>query len=600
MHIFLDPSPDPKATLKERERLFALPRSGWNDYNAKLISKGGGIFPRSQKEIPLSAEVKTMLGLTQASASPAEIIKAMLRAPVDLLFFGGIGTYVKASDESNADAGDRANDALRVNGDEVRAKVTGEGANLGVTQRARIEYALGGGRINQDSIDNSAGVDCSDHEVNIKILLGAVVAGKKLTMRARNGLLARMTDDVAALCLSDNYLQTQAISVSEFLGVRIIDAHQRLIKMLERLGDLDRAVEFLPDDETITGRLQAGRGMTRPEIGVLLSYAKNWLTAELEKSSYPDDLALEGDLLGYFPPLLAKRYVDAINKHRLRREIISTVAANALVNRAGETFVSGLIERTGMAAPMIARAFTIARRVFELDGLWAEIEGLDNKVPAQVQIEMLLAINQLVDWATLWFLRHGGEELDIGSHVERFADGIAALAGKLDEVLPAHYLTDLNERAALLVKRGAPKHLAGRIAGLVNLFSAPDIVALAARRKMAVPAVGKLYFATGSRFRLGRLRAAAEKLESGSHWQKLAVDALIEETYAHQLALAAQVIDAAKKGMSAEKAVEAWVDSRKAMVEQTDRLLADLWSTSISDISMVAVASRQLRALASS
>jgi len=598
MHIFLDPNPDTAAGLKERQRLFSLPRSAWTDYDAKLISKGGGIYPRSAKSIPITPEVKARFGITQQSLSPNELIKILLKAQVDLLWFGGIGTYIKSGIESHGDVGDRANDALRVNGAEVGAKVIGEGANLGVTQRGRIECGLAGIRLNQDSIDNSAGVDCSDHEVNIKILLDTVVAGGDLNFKSRNALLAKMTDEVGGLCLRDNYLQSQAISVSQYQGVAFLDRHVRLIKMLERAGELDRAVEFLPNDEAIVERAQAGKGLTRPEIGVLLSYSKNWLYAELLKSDYPDDAALEDDLVGYFPETLGKKYPDAIQRHRLRREIVATVATNLLVNRVGETFVTGLMERTGMAADQIVRAFTIARRVFALDDLWAAIEALDNKVPAQLQAHMLIEIDVLLDWVTLWFLRNGRAGLDIGSHSARYRAGIASLSEGLTDVLPPHYVEDRKARAQPYIDQGVPEKLAIRVAGLVNMFAGCDIVSLAEKRKVPVATVAKAYYAVGTRFRLGHLRAAAEKLDSRSHWQKLAIAALIEETYGHQLTFTNQVLDASKSGTPAAKAIEAWVEKKKMLVEQTDRLLADLWTTTISDLSMVAVASRQLRALA--
>ena len=597
-HIFLDPDADEAKSFAERRRLFRLAGSGWNDYAEKRISKGGGVFERSAKSIPISAQVRKRFGIAESALTPGELMRVVLAAEVDLLWFGGIGTYVKARDESDAEVGDRANDALRVNGAEVRAQVIGEGANLAVTQRGRIEYALKGGRLNADSIDNSAGVDCSDHEVNIKIALDSVVAKGGLDGARRNALLARMTDEVGALCLADNYQQSQAITLIQERGVAALDDQVRLMRMLERAGLLDRAIEFLPDDETLEERAQAKQGLTRPEIGVLLSYSKNWLFAELLRSDFPDDAHLADDLAGYFPSLIRADHETAIAGHRLRREIIATVTANALVNRAGATFVTQFMEKTGMAAADIARAFNITVQVFALDRLWSAIEALDNRVPAAVQAAMLLDVDHLLDWVTLWFLRKGAAGLDLGAHVARFQGGIQALSRSLDTVLPPHYVDDLGVRGRPYLEQSVPEELALGVGGLVNLFSACDIVDLANRRRLEVPRVAKLYFAVGTRFHLGGLRAAADGLDSETHWQKLAVAALIEEIYGHQLALAGQVLDFAQGKAGPRKAINAWSEANRQAVDQTDQLLAELHAAAVTDISMVAVASRQLRALA--
>lgn len=423
LHIFIDPKPNAAKTFKERQRLFDLPRSGWADYNAKLISRGGGVFERRAKSIPLSKEMKAMFGLSADKVAPNDLIRTILSMEVDLLWFGGIGTYIKASIESHVDAGDRTNDALRVDAREVRAKVLGEGANLGVTQRARVEYALAGGRLNTDSIDNSAGVDCSDHEVNIKILLDALVAQKKLTNRSRNSLLARMTDEVGDLVLWDNYEQTQALSIIQTRGTDLVDHQIRLMRMLEKSNRLNRDVEFLPDDETLNERVISGQGLTRPEISVLVSYSKIWLFDELLASNLPDEPYLKRDLQRYFPTALQKKYEEGIGEHRLRREIIATRVTNSMINRVGGTFVTQLMEKTGMKPHEIARAFTIAREVFSARDMWQPIEALDNKVPALTQIGMLLDVNKLLDRATIWFLRNApvGEALEKQSNVFRVA-----------------------------------------------------------------------------------------------------------------------------------------------------------------------------------
>ena len=599
MHIFVDPNPDPAKTHAERVRLFNLGRSSWSDYDTKKISKGGGIYERSAKTIKLSPEARACFGLTKDTVSPNELIQAMLRAPVDLLWFGGIGTYIKGQAESSTDVGDRANDAIRINGQDIQAKVVGEGANLGATQKGRIEYAMKGGRLNTDSIDNSAGVDCSDHEVNIKVLLGAVVAKGGLTEAQRNKLLARMTDEVGELVLKHNYNQTQAISSIQAKGAHTLDNQIRLMRLLEKRGLLERAVEFLPDDEQLSERAAQHKGLTRPELSVLIAYAKNWLYDELLKSDLPDDPFLLDEIVQYFPSDLRQKYLPEMKTHRLKREIIATRVTNSMVNRVGDTFVTEFMEKTGRQPAEIARAYTIAREVLRTRLIWAEIEALDNKVPTRAQTSMLADLNRLLEWVTLWFLRNGKKGLDIGAHVAEFGAGMAELADHISAVVPKHYIDDMKNRAKPYLDDGVPTGLAHKVAHLVNLYSAPDIVGLANRRKMDVREVAKVYFALGTRFRLGRLRAAASNLESEDHWQQLAVAALVEEVYSHQLALASNALDhLGKAGKDTDKAIAAWVVRNQAAVDQTEVLLNELWTTEVNDLSMVAVASRQLRALA--
>ncbi|MEE9545689.1 MAG: NAD-glutamate dehydrogenase domain-containing protein, partial [Rhodospirillales bacterium] len=597
-HIFVDPSPHPATGIGERKRLFGLPRSSWNDYDGKLISKGGGVFDRRAKSLTLSPQIMKRFNITKNRVTPNELIRALLAAQADLLWFAGIGTYVKSSDESDAEVGDRVNDAVRVDVPALRCRVIGEGANLGVTQRARIEFALGGGRVYADHIDNSAGVDCSDHEVNIKMLLDQLVAGGDMTRKQRNALLARMTGEVAELVLRDNYLQSQAINLVDANRVRIFDNQVRLMRLLEKKGRLNREVEFLPDDETLGERAAAKQGLTAPEISVLMCYSKIWLYDELLQSDLPDDPYLAADLIGYFPVPLRRKYKKAIGRHRLRREIIATRVTNSLINRVGGTFVHHFSERSGFLSSTIARAYIITREVFAIRDLWQAIEDLDNMVPASIQTAMHLDINRLIDWGTLWFLRHGKHPLDIGAYVGEFAKGIEALVAGLDDVLPRQYRDDVGERARLYTKNGVSEDLALRITGLVNLYSACDIVCLAAGRKVAVIAVAQLYFAVGTRFMMGHLRAASERVDSQTHWQILAVAALIEEIYDHQLALTAQILDSAGGAMAVDKAIAIWEDKNRAAVERTDQLLAELGTSEINDLSMIAVASRQLRAMA--
>jgi len=597
LHIFVDPKPNAAKSFKERRRLFDLPRSGWADYNAKLISKGGGVFERRAKWVPMSREMKALFGVNSDKVTPNDLIKMILKLDADLLWFGGIGTYLKASAESHVDAGDRTNDAVRVNACDVRARVIGEGANLGVTQRARVEYALGGGRLNTDAIDNSAGVDCSDHEVNIKILLDALVSQKKMTERSRNALLERMTDEVGDLVLWDNYEQTQALSIIHARSTDLVDHQIRLMRMLEKSGRLNRDVEFLPDDETINERVVTGQGLTRPEISVLMSYSKIWFFDKMLDSDLPDDRYLTRDLQRYFPTAVRKKYQTAIGEHRLRREIVATRVTNSMINRVGGTFVTQLMEKTGMKPEEIARAFIIAREAFSVRDLWGPIEALDNKVPAHTQISMLLDVNKLLDRGTLWFLRNGMMKGSLEDTVKRFQEGITTLAQGLNAVLPGHYLKDLEHRAKSYLDDGVPKNLALSIAGMVNLASGTDIVMLAEQRGLKVCEVAKLYFAIGSRFRLGRLRAACETVEGESHWQKLAIAALIEEVFGHQLHLTAHVLDTSKNVTDPDKAIKAWMDAYQNAIDRTEQLLTELWAGDITDISMIAVASRALKSL---
>ena len=598
MHIFVDPSPDSAKSIVERRRLFILPRSGWSDYNTKLLSKGGAIFERSAKSLTLSAEIRARFGISKNKVTPNELLSHILRAECDLLWFGGIGTYVKASSQSNLDAGDRANDPIRLNGNDLNCKVVGEGANLGMTQLSRIEFAAKGGRLNTDSIDNSAGVDSSDHEVNIKILLNAVMEKGKLKMTQRNKLLASMTDEVGGLVLNHNYDQPLAITMIQSKGVAALDNQKRLMRDFERRGNLNRAVEFLPDEEVLAERALARQGLYRPEIAVLISYSKIWLYDQILASDLPDDPDLTDDLIEYFPTPLRGKYAKEILSHRLRREIIANRVINSLINRVGDTFIHEYMEKTGASPALITRAYMIVRKAFGLREIWGQIVELDNKVSVAVQTEMYQEIHRLIDRATLWFLRNGKEGLAVGAHVDEFVTGITEMVGSLSKQLPAHYARDLIKRSKPYRDAGVPEALAMRIASLVNLYSACDIVRVAGGRKQhSVSEVGGIYFAVGTRFRLGRLRAATERQDSDTYWGQLAIAAQLEEIYSHQLSLANLVIDQVPANLSGAKAVEHWVSKNGALIAPTEQLLNELWAADVNDLSMIAVASRQLRAM---
>ncbi|HJT05547.1 MAG TPA: NAD-glutamate dehydrogenase, partial [Stellaceae bacterium] len=586
-HIFLDPDPDPAKSFAERQRLFALPRSSWADYDTKLISKGGGVYERTRKSITLSPEIRASLGIEAEKATPAELMQAVLKAPVDLLWFGGIGTYVKSSTERHAEVGDRANDALRIDAEDIRAAVVGEGANLAVTQRARIAYALKGGRINSDAIDNSAGVDTSDHEVNIKILLDAVVAARELTGPQRNTLLQEMTDAVASLVLADNYLQTLALSLAEAQGTARLDEQLRAMRALERMGELSRAVEFLPDDDTLVTRASGGRGLTRPELAVLMAYVKNTLVDALSDSDLLDDAQLLPDLHGYFPPLLIARFPRAVTAHRLRREIIATVVANDMVNRGGITFLQEMRERTGRGDADVARAYAIVKAVFGFDPLWATVNALDNQVAAAVQGEMLLTGARLMERATAWFLR--GRALDIKAQVDAFRPKIAELAEHIVETLPDAERNELQRRVDALVAKAVPRETAFAVARLDFLTSSVDVVRLAQGSKLGIVELARRFYAIGHRFRLDTLRLIARNLKSETSWQKLAVNALIEDFYAQQAELTQQSLaDGAE--------IARWLQSRAATLAQIDALLRDIEASPTPDLAMLTVASRALRA----
>ncbi|GIK99609.1 MAG: glutamate dehydrogenase [Alphaproteobacteria bacterium] len=607
LHIFVDPDPDPEKSFAERQRLFALPRSSWIDYDPALISPGGGVFERKAKSIKLTPEIKARFGIAADSLTPAELIRVLLQAETDLLWFGGIGTFVKASDETHAEVGDRNNDALRVDGRDIRAKVVGEGANLGVTQRGRIEYALRGGRINTDALDNSAGVDTSDHEVNIKILLNGIVANGDMTRKQRDKLLQSMTDEVAQLVLRHNYQQGQALTVAEAAGWGLLDQQAAFMRALERAGRLERAIEFLPDEEELAERRSRRQGLTRPELAVLLAYAKIALVDELLPSDLPDDPQLVDDLLQYFPQPLRERYAPQIAEHRLRREIIATVVTNSLVNRMGPTFVHAMREKTGRAGPDIARAYAVTRGVFELRKMWSGIQALDTKVPAAAQTEMLTAINRLAERGTTWFLSSGIAPLDIAATMAAYAPGVARLAEDLDSLIGDDDRAAIGTAERRLTEAGVPEALARRVASLELLAPALDIVRMSQAIGVPVDLVGRIYFAVGDRFDLDWLRGVAATVPQDTPWDRLAVTAIVDDLDSHQRDLTTRVLTAEPPAAAAgdgdgapdgaARMIDAWCAGRGATPAQTAALTAELKKAGSVDLAMLAVANRQLRSL---
>jgi len=596
-HVFVDPDPDSAASFAERERLFALPGSTWKDYDESLISSGGGVFDRSAKSVRVSTEMRGLLGLETSSTTPNELVQAILKAPVELMWFGGIGTYVRASAESDEKVGDRANDPVRIDAREFAAKVVGEGANLALTQRARIEFAQLGGRINTDAIDNSAGVDCSDHEVNLKVLLGDVERNGDMTRKQRNQLLASMTDEVAALCLRDNYLQTQSITVTQNLGVHLLDRLARFMRGLEKEGRLDRDIEFLPDDDALAERLQRGQALTRPEIAVLLSYAKIVLNDELLLSDLPDDPCMVPELLSYFPKPLRERFPDGIKKHRLRREIVATVLTNDIVNRVGVTFVHEVKEKTGMPAEEVVRAYLVAREISGMAALWEEIEALDSIGAGGAQASLLTECGRLLERSTVWLLGNASHPIDVRSELEKYAEGARELAAILDDVLTVDSRAALEARAETLIERGAPRGLAQQVARLRKLEPTGDIVNIARAADVTIERAARSYFCVGHRFGFNWLRNAAALLPSDTAWDKLAVTVLVDDLYGHQADLTRTVLDDAGSETDPVDAIEEWAENRRAQVARAEQLLGELQSMSTVNLAMLAVASRQLKSM---
>jgi glutamate dehydrogenase len=603
-HIFLDPDPDPAASWNERKRLFNLPRSSWADYDAKLISKGGGVYARTLKEIPLSPEAKALTGLKKNRASPPELMSALLTADVDLLWFGGIGTFVKAVAQSNADVGDRANDAIRVNGRDLKAKVVGEGANLALTQLGRVEYARSGGRINTDAVDNAAGVNTSDHEVNIKILMSGPLRRGELTEVERDRLLAAMSADVERLVLADNYDQTLALSVALRSGTRDLDAAGRLMHELERNGRLDRAVEFLPDDESLRALARDGQSLTRPDLAVLLAYVKLELKDAILASGLPDDSHFEAMLKGYFPPLATSRFSREILQHPLRREIVATRLANKVVNLAGPLFVQRMRELASAGGAEIARAFELAASAFGLEELKGRICALDLKIGAEVQNAMVAEIAELFRRLGLWFLVHLPADVPINETARAYANGVSELHGRLEGLISPFERLVTEARITELTAAGVPLDVAEDVAVLPLMGAACEIVLLAQSKSVAVDAAAGTYFAVGTEVGLDRLRGLAERVSAADHWDRLAIRRIVDDLFASQRMLAAEALALAgprlSKGTRAEgaAAARAWAERRRADLARAKAFLKELEHGGPLGISKLTLANSQVQTLA--
>jgi len=593
-HIFIDPSPDPANSLAERQRLFALPRSSWADYNSELLSAGGGIWPRSDKSIHLSEQARAIIGSQQTSFTPQQLIHQLLQAPVDLLWNGGIGTYIKAAGESHDSVGDRANDALRVNGGQLRCKVVGEGGNLGVTQAGRIEYALNGGLINTDFIDNAGGVDCSDHEVNIKILLNHAVDAGDLTTKQRNQLLEQMTDSVAELVLTSNYQQSQCLSLVIHEGPRRYSDQQQLIRDLEKQGRLDRSLEGLPSDEQMAERSQ----LCSPEIAVLICYAKLELFDQLANSELHLDPYFIDELHRYFPPQLEQGFGAVMAQHRLAREIIATVTANDLINRMGGTFIHRMQELSGAPPDRITRAYVVAREVFAANQLWADIEALDNLIPADIQTQMLLDLSRLLERATRRLLQHHLGSGQVADPINELHPGIAQITELLPELLSSADHSWYPKSVEALSQQGIDPALARRVAQLGPLVAAIDIVQIAATGSQPVDTVSQVYFGLDQQLGLHWLHLSTSALPTANRWQKLARNALREELYQAQSSITAAILGHAAGENDAATAIRDWTRQRQTPLNHYLEQLDELQGVEGVDLAMLSVAARGLRRLA--
>ncbi|GGN02227.1 glutamate dehydrogenase [Actinoplanes campanulatus] len=596
-HIFLDPDPDSSISYAERRRLFDLPRSSWADYDASLISEGGGVYPRSAKSIPVSPQVRAALGLGEASTiSPAELMRAILKAPVDLLFNGGIGTYVKGAAESHAEVGDKGNDAIRINGSELRVKVVGEGGNLGLTQRGRIEFARAGGRVFTDFIDNSAGVDCSDHEVNIKILLGGAVVDGELSLPERDDLLAAMTGEVGELVLRDNYEQAMALGNARSQAHSLLPVHRRQLKSLEERGELNRELEALPSDLELAARYENGQGLTPPEFAVLLAYVKISLEREVLTDELVDEAWTTDVLSGYFPTPLRERFAGRMAGHRLRREIISTALVNEVVNRGGTSFVYRAMEESGASAADVIRAYVVVRDVFGLEEIWAAGEALDNRVPTSAQTLVFLETRRLLDRAVRWLVSTRRSPLDVPGEIAKLRPGISALLPLLPEVIVGAERRALFDRIAELVAKDVPEDLAAAVSRVFYGFGLLDVLETAAAIDRDAEEVAQVYFVLSERFGVDALLSHISRLPRGDRWQTLARMALRYDLYAALAALTAEVLHSTPSSAPPEDRVSEWEQVNAASIARASNAMGDV-DDSPADLAALSVLLRQIRTL---
>ena len=600
-HIFLDPDPEASSSYVERRRLFDLPRSSWADYTHELISEGGGIFPRSAKSIPISPQVRERLGLDDDvdKLTPAELMRAILRAPVDLFWNGGIGTYIKASTESHAEVGDKGNDSIRIDGADLRVRVVGEGGNLGCTQLGRIEAARLGVRLNTDAVDNSAGVDTSDHEVNIKILLDQVVRDGDLTPKQRNALLGQMTDEVAHLVLRDNYEQNILLGNARVQAHSMLPVHQRFIRSLEARGDLDRGLEYLPSDAEIDVLHATGHGLTSPEFAVLMAYAKITLTDDLLATGLAEEAWFGRVLRSYFPGPLVERLESVLDSHPLRTQIITTIVVNDLVNRGGITFAYRLSEETGASPVEVARAYTVAREVFALPAYWARVESLDNAVPTAAQCALFLESRRLLDRASRWILQSRGGRVDVEAEIARFGDAIARVAPLVPDRLVGDEHDRLLARTIELVELGAPSELARESAALLDVFGLLDVVEVVHSTGADPEAVARIYFMLSERYEVDRMLMRITRLPRDDRWSALARAALRSDLYGALEGMTRRVIDSTSVDQDALERIEAWETAQAEGLARARATLDEISSLDSFDLATLSVALRTIRNLVS-
>lgn len=600
LHIFVDPNPDAQISFKERERMFNLPRSSWIDYNADLISKGGGVFSRTAKSIPVSREMRQVFGITAATIEPNELIRAILKAPVDLLWSGGIGTYVKSDSETNADVGDKTNDATRINASELRCKVIGEGGNLGISQRARMEYGVNGGLSYPDFIDNSGGVNCSDKEVNIKILLNSIVNAGDLTPKQRNQLLHEMTEEVSSLVLMDNFAQTRAISLASFQAFNSIDLHARYMNELERTGKLDRALEFLPDNKTLLARKQVGMGLTRAGISVLVCYSKMILKERILASDVPEDPYLKNILVGYFPKPLQERFSDVMENHPLKREIIATKLSNIINNEMGFIFVYRIQDETGVSIATIVRAYMTTRAILNLESIWKQMDSMASIMGAEKYSNMLIRYIRLARRITGWFIRNERKKLDISKAVKRYCPGFIELKNALPGILAPKNRESYNMHYEEQLQAGITKELAHELTITNVLFGAMDILDVAFSRKMSITKVAEVYFAIEERLDLAWIRTQIIQHPSENHWESLSREALRDDLDSQQRQLTAAILSMDTKNKELTKNLSDWSNQHIELINRWQSILTELRSNSTLTYTMFFVAVRELSDLTQS
>lgn len=599
-HIFIDPDPDSEKSYQERERLFGLPRSSWEDYDTKLISQGGGIFSRQSKSITLTSQIKKLLDVNQPALTPNELINSILKAKVDLLWNGGIGTYIKAKSETHADVGDRTNDVLRVNAIDLRCKVIGEGGNLGVTQLGRIEYMLNGGRANTDFIDNAGGVNCSDNEVNIKILLNQLVSAGDMTLKQRNKLLLSMTDEISQIVLRENFQQAQSISISQSRSSIMVKELIRFIHWLEKEEKLDRELEFLPDDEALLERQAQGKGLTRAELAVLMAYGKMRLKQELCIPEIASEAFYQSILADYFPAAIRKNFAKSIQTHPLKDEIIAMSLANQMLDYLGSNFVFRAVDETGASAAEVANCFSIGRELFDMKQIWAQIEQLGHSVPATIHYQMFYQTQRMMRRTTRWFLRHKSKALTIKNAIEYFSLGVKQLEKNICHLLEEKENKEILENCSKWIEHGVPKQLAERIAYLSSLYSVLDIVEVARATSQKVDLVAEVYFKLGAKLELHWFLEQINLQPVDNHWQAFARASFREDLDSQQKSLAVAVLRKAKKSLKAEELIEGWINSNADLLTRWKHMLADFRTSKRHEFAKFSVVLRELFILSQS